>query len=141
MFGKNAVKPAKKLPPAAAPAPVPAETQMFVPTRAAMRGHLELDNDFWLEGRQEGNVASLSGSILTGAHSSLDGNISGFDVTIGGHAAGSITAAGQFSALSGADIAGDISAASVLIEEGASYSGFIRSGPQAAQAVPEKTEG
>ena len=97
----------------------------FLGPSLRIKGEITGNEDLRLESNFEGSI-SLGGFRLTvGASSRVDGEIVAREVIIAGEVTGNISARDRLEIKNGSSVAGDLSTARILIEDGAYFKGAI----------------
>jgi cytoskeletal protein CcmA (bactofilin family) len=123
---------------------VPASGQRSAVTlgpRDRLIGQLHIDGDVRLGGTVEGEVHA-TGDVDVDDEAKVNASLAGSDVSIRGHVSGAVTARKRLVVARSGSLTGDVRVARLVIQDGASFSGNVSMGPQAAAApaapaVPE----
>lgn len=119
MFGKPSEKPRRTM----ATSDYPVESVLQEGVR--VRGDLEARGNVRLDGSLEGRVSAAD--VLTiGATGSITADLEAAEVVVMGTVEGSIVATSRIELRKGARVLGDISAPSLIIEEGVFFEGQCR---------------
>ena len=96
----------------------------FLDPGCTIRGDLEFENAFRLDGRVEGTVRS-SAELLIGEKGVVEGEVHVARCVVGGQVRGIIEATGTVQLLATARVWGDVKTPSLLMEEGAFLEGKV----------------
>lgn len=96
----------------------------FVDTGCTIRGELEFDNSFRLDGRIEGNVRSRS-ELVVGKEGVVEGEIEVARCLVGGQVRGTIRASEQVVLHASARVWAEIHTTALVMEEGAFLEGKV----------------
>lgn len=99
-----------------------AMTEVFISRSTVITGTILTEDHIRIEGRVKGDI-SARGNVVVGQQGMIEGNIKGSNIAIAGRVQGNIIAGGELRMQSGAKLMGDVSAHSVIIEEGAAFKG------------------
>jgi cytoskeletal protein CcmA (bactofilin family) len=99
-----------------------------------VRGNVRGDGSIEIYGRVEGEVA-VSGNVTLSEHGSVHGNVAGARLTIGGAVVGDLVGSDAVLLGAGAQVAGDLSAPSIGIEDGARVRGAVRTEKEPSAAA------
>ncbi len=102
----------------------------FLDPGCTIRGELEFSSAFRLDGRLEGTVTSKA-ELLVGEQGSIEGTISVGRCLIGGTVKGTIVASDRVVLHAGAKVWADITAPTVVMEDGAFFEGKVTMGAAA----------
>lgn len=91
---------------------------------ARVRGRIGGDGDLRIEGQVEGDVR-ISGQLAIEEGGAITGDVEASAVVIGGSLTGDVSARGSVTIRAGAQVAGNMGGAEVVLEEGASFTGRI----------------
>ncbi len=90
-----------------------------------VHGRVTGEGDIVIDGTVEGDI-TVSGHVTIGEHGKVGGgSVDGHDVTVEGTIEGEVRASGLVHIGSGAKVRGDLSGATIGIDEGASFAGRI----------------
>lgn len=105
--------------------------------RLVIRGELDTDGTVRVDGRVEG-TAHRVGSLIVGVGGTVIGNVDAREVVVAGTIQGNVHASGRLEIEKGASVFGEIRAASMVLNEGATFQGQLSIGvpPTPAVAVP-----
>src|SRR5436190_118058 len=101
-----------------------AETPGMIARGLKISGELSGDGDLVVEGEIQGSI-HMSSSVVIEESARVEANIAAGRLTIRGHASGHLDAKERIEVRAGASVRGEIRAPSVVIEEGAAFSGRI----------------
>lgn len=115
----------------------------FVDSGCTIRGELEFDNSFRLDGCVEGSVRSRS-ELVVGSEGVVEGEIDVARCLVGGQVRGTIRASERVVLHSSARVDADIHSPALVMEEGARLEGKVHmesagSKPPAEAQSPEKS--
>jgi len=107
-----------------------------------IKGSIKFQNDLSLDGKLEGEITSSTGVLTVGENAEVRGEIKTKSVSIHGKVHGNITVEERCELKGRAQLIGDLKAARLVIEEGATFvgksevapKGSIKAAPQAQQA-------
>ncbi len=114
------------------PGPVTGERATIGPS-ITIRGDVSGDEDLLIQGRVEGSVDLKLKSVTVGTEGRVKANITGRVVIVEGEVEGDLKAKEQVVLRSTARVQGDITAARVVLEDGASFRGGVDMGDPAGQ--------
>lgn len=97
-----------------------------------IKGSLKFSHDLIIDGKIEGEVTS-DGSLTVGENATIKGEIKTRSVTIFGKVEGNITVMERCELKANSVLVGDVSAATLSIEEGATFMGRSQVGKVAAK--------
>jgi cytoskeletal protein CcmA (bactofilin family) len=126
------------------PPPEPqASTQRSTVTlgpRDRLIGELHIDGDVHLSGTVQGEIHA-TGNVEVDDEAKVNASLAGGDVNIRGHVSGPVTARKKLVVAKTGSLTGDVRVARLVIQDGASFSGNVSMGPQAAApAEPQAAE-
>ena len=104
------------------------------------KGELSADEDLFIEGRIEGTIAHHKKNLTIGKQGRVKADIDATTVFIEGQLIGNIRSDGTVTLFKGADVKGNIFCASIVMEEGARFSGKIDMGVASKVTVPKVPE-
>jgi cytoskeletal protein CcmA (bactofilin family) len=111
----------------------------FVDSGCVIRGELEFQRSFRLDGRVEGSIVSPS-ELVIGETGSVDGEISVARCLVGGEVRGTIRAAEQVVLHGSAKVWAVIQAPALVMEEGAFLEGTVEmDGAKGPREIVEKS--
>ena len=114
----------------------------FLDPGCTIRGELEFTSAFRLDGRLEGTVTSKS-ELLIGEQGAVEGTITVGRCLVGGTVRGTIVATERVVLHAGAKVWADITAPTVVMEDGAFFEGKVtmgKAGPTGeTSAAPERS--
>ena len=90
-----------------------------------IRGEVKGSEDLMVEGHVEGTITLTESRLTIGTHASVTANVAARDVILLGRLNGNIRASGRVELRKGSDLAGDISASRLSIEENAMFRGKV----------------
>ena len=90
-----------------------------------IRGEVKGSEDLVVEGYLEGTITLTESRLTIGAHASVTANVSARDVILLGRLNGNIRASGRVELRKGCELAGDISANRLSIEENSMFRGKV----------------
>jgi cytoskeletal protein CcmA (bactofilin family) len=90
-----------------------------------IRGEVKGSEDLVVDGHVEGTITLLESRLTIGPNAHVAANVSARDVILLGHLIGNISATGKVELRDGCNLAGDISAARLSIEENALFRGKV----------------
>ncbi len=109
----------------------------FLDAGSHMNGELSFEDTFRVDGRLTGKVVS-SGDLIVGERGEVDGEVEVGRVYVSGTLKGSVKATARIEITSGGRLLGDITAPTLVIEEGGFYEGrctMERAGAEAAKSA------
>lgn len=104
-----------------------------------VKGSIRFEDELIFDGKLEGEVTS-EGTLILGENSEVQGEIRTRSVSLSGRVKGNITVDEKCELKGRAELIGDLKAARLVIEEGATFVGRSEVTPNAAGA-PKKPEG
>ena len=105
----------------------------FLDPGCTMRGELEFSSAFRVDGRVEGTVSSKA-ELIVGDQGHVEGTISVARCLVGGTVKGTITASERVVLHAGAKVWADITAPTIVMEDGAFFEGKIAMSGKGAPA-------
>lgn len=99
-----------------------AKTDTLLGENTIIEGTIRSQASMRIEGRVVGEVR-CDGDLTVGEKANVESHITGRNVTIAGKVKGDVTASGKLAITSTGQLIGNVSAASLTIEEGAVFSG------------------
>ena len=113
-----------------------------------IKGSIKFANEFTFDGRIEGEISSSDGVLTVGEHGDVRGEVKAKSVIVMGKVHGNITVQERCELRSRSQLIGDLKAARLIIEEGATFVGKSEVTPNKAAlkdlaghgAVPAKEE-
>jgi len=108
----------------------------FVDTGCTIRGELEFENSFRVDGRIEGGVRSRA-ELVVGKDGTVEGEIEVARCLVGGQVRGTIQASEQVVLHASARVWADIQTPALVMEEGAFLEGKVNM--EAAGTIPSST--
>jgi cytoskeletal protein CcmA (bactofilin family) len=112
----------------------------FVDPGCTIRGELEFDNSFRIDGRVEGNVRSRS-ELVVGSEGIVEGEVDVARCLVGGQVRGTIRASEQVVLHTSAKVWADIYTAALVMEEGAHLEGRVNMEPTGREPTPAAITG
>lgn len=107
----------------------------FLDPGCTVRGELEFSSAFRVDGRLEGTVSSKA-ELIVGEQGHLEGTITVARCLVGGTVKGTITASERVVLHAGAKVWADITAPTIVMEDGAFFEGKITMSGKAPAAEP-----
>ena len=101
-------------------------------------GELSADEDLIIEGQIEGKIAHHKKHLTVGAQGRVKADIHASSVVVLGRVIGNIHSEGIVTLAQGADVAGDIFCASIVMENGSRFKGKVDMGEQPKVKVVSK---
>jgi cytoskeletal protein CcmA (bactofilin family) len=102
-----------------------------------IRGEVKGSEDLVVDGQVEGTITLTESRLTIGPNAHVAANVSARDVILLGHLIGNISASGKVELRDGCNLAGDISAGRLSIEENAQFRGKVEP-LQGGAAAPAK---
>ena len=118
-------------PPAKTPASGQRISSVTLGPRDRLIGQLHIDGDVLLSGTIEGEIHA-TGDVEIDDEAKVKASVAGSDVNIRGHVNGPVTARKRLLVARSGSLVGDVRVARLVIQDGASFSGNVQMGPQAA---------
>lgn len=112
-------------PRAAAAAPSPSTKPARIGANLHFKGELQGDEDLIIEGRVEGRVSISQGSVTVGDRGRVDADIEAASIQVAGTVRGNLTGADRVVLLESGRVEGNITAKSVILENGCRFKGSI----------------
>jgi cytoskeletal protein CcmA (bactofilin family) len=106
---------------------------------ARFSGHLQAEGGVRIDGVFEGTVET-EGNLIVGKDAQVIADVKAYNITVAGVIEGNVTAAGRLEILSTGRVRGDISTASLLIEEGGVFHGKSLMEDEVPRLEPPKAE-
>ena len=103
--------------------------------RDRLIGQLHIDGDVRLGGTVEGEIHA-TGDVEVDDAAKVNASLAGSDVSIRGHVSGAVVARKKLVVARSGSLIGDVRVARLVIQDGASFSGNVSMGPQAANPAP-----
>ncbi|HVD46738.1 MAG TPA: polymer-forming cytoskeletal protein [Candidatus Limnocylindria bacterium] len=103
--------------------------------RDRLIGQLHIDGDVRLGGTVEGEIHA-TGDVEVDDEAKVNASLAGSDVSIRGHVSGAVVARKKLVVARSGSLIGDVRVARLVIQDGASFSGNVSMGPQAANPAP-----
>jgi cytoskeletal protein CcmA (bactofilin family) len=88
-----------------------------------IKGSIKFANEFTFDGRIEGEISSSDGVLTVGEHGDVHGEVKAKSVIVMGKVHGNITVQERCELRSRSQLIGDLKAARLIIEEGATFVG------------------
>ena len=107
---------------------------MTLGPRDRLIGQLHIDGDVRLGGTVEGEVHA-TGDVEIDDEAKVNASLAGRDVSIRGTVSGPVTARKRLVVARTGSLTGDVRVARLVIQDGATFSGKVSMGPQAAEAA------
>ncbi|HHY45581.1 MAG TPA: polymer-forming cytoskeletal protein [Firmicutes bacterium] len=104
-----------------------------------IKGTVRSKGSLRIEGSAEGNV-ECEGDVTVGETAVLNADVTAQNVTIGGTLSGTVTCSGRLELLPTARVRGDIKVGTLVVSEGAIFSGTTQMGDQPAGVVRNPVE-
>lgn len=104
-----------------------------------IKGTVRSKGSLRIEGSAEGNV-ECEGDVTVGETAVLNADVTAQNVTIGGALSGTVTCSGRLELLPTARVKGDIKVGTLVVSEGAIFSGTTQMGEQAVSIGRETGE-
>lgn len=101
-----------------------------------IKGSIKFQNELTIDGKVEGEITS-TGTLTVGENAEIRGEIRTKSATVLGKVFGNITVDERCELKARAVLQGDLKAARLVIEEGATFVGRSEVSPKAAQRPPE----
>jgi cytoskeletal protein CcmA (bactofilin family) len=103
-----------------------------------VKGSIKFQHDLSVDGKVEGEISSTNGMLIVGQNAELRGEIKTKSVTVYGRVHGNITVDERCELKANAQLHGDLKAARLVIEEGATFVGKSEVTPnKVTQMKPE----
>ncbi len=106
-----------------------------------IRGEVKGSEDLLVDGLVEGTITLTESRLTIGPNAHVKANVSARDVVILGTVTGDVHASGRVELRAGSNLAGDIKAARLSIEENALFSGKVDLIQGAAGSISERPAG
>ena len=107
---------------------------MTLGPRDRLIGQLHIDGDVRLGGTVEGEVHA-TGDVEIDDEAKVNASLAGRDVSIRGTVSGPVTARKRLVVARTGSLTGDVRVERLVIQDGATFSGKVSMGPQAAEAA------
>lgn len=104
-----------------------------------IKGTVRSKGSLRIEGSAEGNV-ECEGDVTVGETAVLNADVTAQNVTIGGTLSGTVTCSGRLELLPTARVKGDIKVGTLVVSEGAVFSGTTQMGDQPVDTVSRSQE-
>ncbi len=116
------------------PDPAPASNTTILAPDAIFRGEMTISGPAKLLGVLEGSLRG-KGDVLVGANARCAANLEADTITVEGVVQGDIMAREKLQLGSKANVQGDVTAAALMVAEGATFAGRVSVGPEAVAAA------
>ena len=118
--------------------PIPAAPRNALASDVEIKGSIKFQQDLSVDGKVEGEITSPNGVLIVGQNAELRGEIKTKSVTVYGRVHGNITVDERCELKANAQLHGDLKAARLVIEEGATFVGKSEVTPnKVTQMKPE----
>ncbi len=118
--------------------PNPIQTKNTLASDVDIKGSIRFQQDLSIDGKVEGEISSPNGILVVGQNAELRGEIKTKSVTVYGRVHGNITVDERCELKANAQLHGDLKAARLVIEEGATFVGKSEVTPnKVTQMKPE----
>ncbi|MBV9490922.1 MAG: polymer-forming cytoskeletal protein [Verrucomicrobia bacterium] len=98
-------------------------TKNHLTSDVEIKGSIKFANEFTFDGRLEGEISSSEGVLTVGEHGDVRGEVKAKSVIVMGKVHGNITVQERCELRSRSQLIGDLKAARLIIEEGATFVG------------------
>ena len=116
----------------------PTNTRNTLSNDVEIKGSIKFTQDLSVDGKVEGEISSPNGILVVGQNAELRGEIKTKSVTVYGRVHGNITVDERCELKANAQLHGDLKAARLVIEEGATFVGKSEVTPnKVTQMKPE----
>jgi cytoskeletal protein CcmA (bactofilin family) len=116
----------------------PTSTRNTLANDVEIKGSIKFQHDLSVDGKVEGEISSPNGVLVVGQNAELRGEIKTKSVTVYGRVHGNITVDERCELKANAQLHGDLKAARLVIEEGATFVGKSEVTPnKVTQMKPE----
>ena len=105
--------------------------------RDRLIGELHIDGDVRLGGTVQGEIHA-TGDVEVDDAAKVNASLAGGDINIRGNVSGPVTARKRLVVARSGSLTGDVRVARLVIQDGATFSGNVSMGPQAASAPEAK---
>jgi len=102
--------------------PIMDTTKNLLCSDVEIEGSLKFSEELYFDGKIQGEISS-GGNLTVGENASISGEINTRSVTIYGRVEGNVTVAERCELKANSELVGDLKAARLMIEEGASFVG------------------
>jgi cytoskeletal protein CcmA (bactofilin family) len=117
---------------------IPSNTKNTLANDVEIKGSIKFMQDLSVDGKVEGEITSPNGMLVVGQNAELRGEIKTKSVTVYGKVHGNITVDERCELKANAQLHGDLKAARLVIEEGATFVGKSEVTPnKVTQMKPE----
>ena len=113
-------------------------TPLRIGEKLSITGEIAGEGDLELAGRFEGRIR-VQGTVVVTEHAEVDADITASRISVAGRVGGNLDAAGHVDIAPRGRVAGNVSARSMTVAEGARLKGQIMLGPAARQTEAEGT--
>ena len=121
-------------PPPKTPTTAQRTSSVTLGPRDRLIGQLHIDGNVLLSGTIEGEIHA-TGDVEIDDEAKVKASVAGADINIRGHVNGPVTARKRLLVARSGSLVGDVRVARLVIQDGASFSGNVSMGPQAAPAA------
>jgi cytoskeletal protein CcmA (bactofilin family) len=116
----------------------PTNTKNTLANDVEIKGSIKFTQDLSVDGKVEGEISSVNGMLVVGQNAELRGEVKTKSVTVYGKVHGNITVDERCELKANAQLHGDLKAARLVIEEGATFVGKSEVTPnKVTQMKPE----
>ncbi len=120
------------------PDAIPTASKNSLASDVDIKGSIKFQQDLSVDGKVEGEISSPNGMLIVGQNAELKGEIKTKSVTVYGRVHGNITVDERCELKANAQLHGDLKAARLVIEEGATFVGKSEVTPnKVTQMKPE----
>ncbi len=112
-------------------------TSSIIGSDARLEGTLILQGSLRIDGKFVGTLI-CGGSVAIGANSELSGDLEADEVILGGRLKGNLVAKSRLVLEGTASLEGEIATCSLVVEEGAKFSGLSKMGKDAVESLIRK---
>lgn len=104
-----------------------------------IKGTIKFENELIFDGKIEGEIVSDSGSLTLGKNADVNGEVNTKSVVVHGTVTGNITVSERCELKASSQLTGDLRAARIIIEEGATFVGKSEVTPNKPAAKSERS--
>jgi cytoskeletal protein CcmA (bactofilin family) len=104
----------------------PVSDSSIIGSSLYISGEIRGNEDLVIEGRHKGKIDLKNNTLIVKRNAKVQGNIYVENIDVQGKVEGTIYASGKVDVRNGANIAGDIFASRISIENGAQYKGSVK---------------